>query len=312
MSDYLANLVQRTLDRERVIRPRLPSLFDPARPASNAFEPASRLLHQPPDQVTEDTVLEDSPADPLTRSHPFSGDTQQAFRERFDNPGPRFAERPVNQPPARPPDNRAPVFDRAGIIHNPAREEQTTVPLRKDQPARSSTLTAERPPYLTPRLSADEPPGSRPDPPRSAPPIQAAESNASAGKPSPVQPVTQDAATAGSLAYEINRQPGEPSPAARSRRENRLSEPADQPPARPAIILRPRIVPYVEQPAAAQQQAPAAGAAAPESVVNITIGRIEVRATPPPAARAARSASASSPVMTLGDYLRRRANGGGR
>jgi hypothetical protein len=46
-------------------------------------------------------------------------------------------------------------------------------------------------------------------------------------------------------------------------------------------------------------------------MVQVTIGRIEVRATPPPATqpKAQRSGPA---VMTLDEYLRQRNDGGGR
>jgi erythromycin esterase-like protein len=48
---------------------------------------------------------------------------------------------------------------------------------------------------------------------------------------------------------------------------------------------------------------------APEQVINVTIGRIEVRATAPPPAQA-RSANQKPPVMSLDEYLQRRAGGG--
>jgi hypothetical protein len=47
----------------------------------------------------------------------------------------------------------------------------------------------------------------------------------------------------------------------------------------------------------------------PAPTVNVTIGRIDVRATPAPPAPAPKPRS--TPVMTLEDYLRRRATGGG-
>jgi hypothetical protein len=48
-----------------------------------------------------------------------------------------------------------------------------------------------------------------------------------------------------------------------------------------------------------------------ESIVQVTIGRVEVRATPAPALLPQKERSAP-PVMSLDEYLRQRAQGGGR
>jgi hypothetical protein len=50
---------------------------------------------------------------------------------------------------------------------------------------------------------------------------------------------------------------------------------------------------------------------APQPVVNITIGRIEVRATPAPKAPA-RERQAARPPVDLEEYLRQRSKGEGR
>jgi hypothetical protein len=49
----------------------------------------------------------------------------------------------------------------------------------------------------------------------------------------------------------------------------------------------------------------------PEQVVQVTIGRIEVRAVSPPARARAEQKGAPSPAQSLEDYLRQRAKGGG-
>ncbi len=49
---------------------------------------------------------------------------------------------------------------------------------------------------------------------------------------------------------------------------------------------------------------------APEPTINVTIGRVEIRAASPPPPQRARAKSAN--VLSLEDYLRQRANGGGR
>jgi hypothetical protein len=77
------------------------------------------------------------------------------------------------------------------------------------------------------------------------------------------------------------------------------------------IIVKPRLVPAPPAPAppsAAIQPAPALPEPAP--IIQVTIGRIEVRATPP-SAQPARAARAGGPAMSLDEYLRTR-NGGSR
>jgi hypothetical protein len=56
--------------------------------------------------------------------------------------------------------------------------------------------------------------------------------------------------------------------------------------------------------------APLSPARAPPPTINVTIGRVEVRAMPPPAQQRARPKPAK--VLSLEDYLRQRANGGRR
>lgn len=71
-------------------------------------------------------------------------------------------------------------------------------------------------------------------------------------------------------------------------------------------ILQPR-VPVVERdPFPARRAEPAA-----EPVIQVTIGRIEVRATPAPRAPA-RERPAARPAVDLEEYLRQRAKGEGR
>jgi hypothetical protein len=55
---------------------------------------------------------------------------------------------------------------------------------------------------------------------------------------------------------------------------------------------------------------PAAVTQSPGPTINVTIGRIEVRATPVPTP--AKKTAPGGPVLTLNDYLRQRASGGGR
>ncbi len=101
-----------------------------------------------------------------------------------------------------------------------------------------------------------------------------------------------------------------------SPRGSRLPAPlehASETPARssrpqPNVLVQPRITPLTESRVLAYDESNSAREAEP--VINVTIGRIEVRATHAPAAN--RRQNASAPLMSLNDYLRQRAGGGGR
>ncbi len=76
------------------------------------------------------------------------------------------------------------------------------------------------------------------------------------------------------------------------------------------LVVRPKLDRYAEPPMPRPHLGSQTQSAPPgEQVINVTIGRIEVRATPPPAATS-RSNNQRPPVMSLDDYLRQR--GGGR
>lgn len=76
--------------------------------------------------------------------------------------------------------------------------------------------------------------------------------------------------------------------------------PDSTPVLKPVLTAQP--VPVISRPAGTQPQP----GLEQESVVQIHIGRIEVRAVMPPAAPRAAQAAASQPRMSLDDYLRRR------
>jgi hypothetical protein len=121
--------------------------------------------------------------------------------------------------------------------------------------------------------------------------------------------------------------PMSPPPAGRSRHADSIPQssdamtplrvnPVETPVARPAhspepaanVIAQPRVARSMEAKVSAEAALNEAVEAAP--VINITIGRVEVRATHAPAAP--RQQSNSTPPMSLDDYLRRRAGGGSR
>lgn len=77
----------------------------------------------------------------------------------------------------------------------------------------------------------------------------------------------------------------------------------DRPPSKtPPITVRPHVVSRIE---ASTPDTPAPPASVPTSGIQVTIGRIEVRATPPPAPLP-KTRRPPPPVMSLDDYLRQR------
>lgn len=78
-------------------------------------------------------------------------------------------------------------------------------------------------------------------------------------------------------------------------------------PRRPAAIVPTQTVPHIP----AEQKRPLPDADAPEPVIQVHIGRVEVRATPPETAPSPKK-QRQLPVMGLDDYLRNRNGQGGK
>ncbi len=87
------------------------------------------------------------------------------------------------------------------------------------------------------------------------------------------------------------------------------SEPISVPSTSATVVVQPQIKPHVERKALA----PVQEQTTPEPIptIQVTIGRIEIRATPPPIAPSQQQRPTPS-VMSLDQYLNQRAKGGGR
>jgi hypothetical protein len=75
------------------------------------------------------------------------------------------------------------------------------------------------------------------------------------------------------------------------------------------VVVQAQVTPAAAPPA--ENERAVSSAAAEPATITVTIGRIEVRAMPPPAAPALKS-KAPTPALKLEDYLRERASGGKR
>jgi hypothetical protein len=87
--------------------------------------------------------------------------------------------------------------------------------------------------------------------------------------------------------------------------------PVDRPPIpRSTHRDQPALAGFADAAAVASRRTAGGPAPAPETVVRVTIGRIEVRAAAPAAPRAPTQAARSAgPRLTLEEYLRRRGEG---
>lgn len=129
---------------------------------------------------------------------------------------------------------------------------------------------------------------------------------------SPVSPATKPPARADESSAK--HAPVEPASARRERLESSEAEARrerrERQPASPSSLVQPRAARRAE--AQQQRQADAQTEAEAAPIINVTIGRIEIRATSPAPRRPPRREPAGASPMSLEDYLRRRGGGGGR
>jgi hypothetical protein len=297
MSAFLDHLVARSLELPTaaaapVVRPRLASRFeprlDPVTPAAappweeTAAEPAapSAPPRRPPAErsaAVPETTFDEvrRPAPRSSRPPPPQAGARGESRGEDPEPSPSFLPAPSRREPGG--ERPAPTVRRAAAPVPPSLAVQEgrsrAEPTRAADQARRAPA-AERP----------HPPAAPPAPeerPRVEPAIRRIEVERV------VTPVPPPAAAA-------------PPPAASVPRGREPA--ASTPPPAPAF-LQPRVERLAPEPFSARR-----AEAAAEPVIQVTIGRIEVRATPAPKAPA-RERPAARPAVDLEEYLRQRAKG---
>jgi hypothetical protein len=284
MSDYLGNLIARTVSPAAAVRPRLPSIFEPVPATREAkrgpeFEQA-RFVEQPP--ITQ----------PSEKLAPMP----------LSIPTPR-------QSVLREPEQTVPEFSRPRKILETSQESEPTPPptsigrqYTPREPARISSRREDR--KLSPEpLAPVQPRIFR----RAAPTLREDKPSNSIRRTSdviksPLRDVIPSASHEVSAREE--RRPSQPSVASKAvvvpelRKHELLKWSAVRP-----------VVPTIRSLPAIPPPAPAAATAPP--TISVTIGRVEIRAmSPAPATPRARPKSAH--VLSLEEYLRRRASGGSR
>ncbi|MGH7495330.1 MAG: hypothetical protein ACREOO_23465 [bacterium] len=303
MSDYLSNLSARSLNLAPVLQPRLASRFEPLLSATSP-RPAWQTVDEPAvaefrgELVNVETRHKDLSSTPARDfSRPQRHEMPMHEHPHFDAPlRPMTAHlRSPDQPPAAGPVSVVSPIHTAPSMLQPRPMQHADLQGPKSQPPNPILATGRDETPTAPFRNQSETynrPVFEPAVPHAV--IEhAAES------------VTPRTAMAQDEAASLRSSGEEPRP----RKFLRSATPADQRlvqsiPAR--IVVQPHIASYVEQAMPASPQSLETPKPAP--TIQVTIGRIEVRATPP-VTQPQRQRSAPQ-VMSLDEYLRQRAGGG--
>ena len=313
MSDYLSNFATTRLGRADIIRPRLAALFEPPHLT------AGPILRPPvsPAAGQDGNSSNDVPSERLIAARPPA--LRPVRRTEESQPSATGLKLPVQETHAEPSDlqteSRPPR--RQATTPQPLAVALTPLSLEVRSEQLSGPLTPERP---QPAVDRTTPPAVLPL--VVSPFVSERPQQQGSGRPA-VFLAAGKLQTDGEPLRNDTRQQRPPEfrqPRHRTRNEHvagpeerRLAvEPRPdslpvqipRPETPTTVVVQPHVTPYVEPAAAAPT-------ATPEPTIKVTIGRVEIRATPPPARQSAAERSAA-PVMSLDEYLRRRAKRGGQ
>ena len=305
MTGYLATIVGRLGHGAPAVRPRLPARFEsPTRALAPPLSDMSADADESPGPHAPDVPTRSS-AVPSVDGEPSALGPLREIRRPPSRAVPPRDERVSEPPPLGRPHSRE-----ADPVHSAGRLE--TAP--HDQgPALTSTR---RDSHETTRATPSARPARPLPPPRPLPSEPSVEPRSIEGLGPPAQARPRTPRVRGQRAAAPSRESealGEPST------DGATFEPASVP-VRRALGVRATTEreplsrradhpgPSVSTRRAAE---PSSVASAPPPTIEVTIGRIEVRAAPAPA-RAASTSTPTASVMTLEQYLRSRSDGAGR
>jgi hypothetical protein len=293
---FLGQFARRLDPDEPRLERRRPARFEPTAPGRDSaiVEIALERFASPP------TSREPAPAPAVVVAHDATAVTAAAATRappaiaaagnaRIDEPAtavarsaaPTDALRPA---PALPPRAAAPTISETIQPAHTAVKRQASVIVQ----APAAPVLAPAPP-TPPRPAADSDARTRPPPPAPRTPAQPSSDAVVPHAPAPVPPAAEPP------------RPSVTAPVARQADPPRLQQ-------RPAALgLSPQLARRTA-PAAPRAPMPVRGAPPP---IEVTIGRVEIRAVAP-AAPAPQRARAAGPRLTLDDYLRSRGGGGSR
>jgi hypothetical protein len=295
VSDFLTNLALRSSASADVIRPRLPSLFEPRRPAVGLPTTPSFAVEEQT-QDTSDGIGQQRDAQTASVRDPSSVGAQQAQHRREPRPV-------VPSPPAD-----APVPARAALP--PVRESQPDLAPRQTRPGVQASESGTNSPQIPVRAShiATEIVASlrqqRDEPGRgyalAEAPIQA---ETSVGERSHGAVAADSHTTAATTQKSFSDSPARFEAPTAVRMESPRFQ-VDRTSQLVSSIIQARVASHSED---RRRQIPLTRTEQPEPVIHVTIGRVDVRATPQqqPVSRG----HSASPVMSLDEYLRQRRAG---
>jgi hypothetical protein len=316
VNDYLSSLITRNINPKGELQPRLGSIFEPLLPRGGAV--TGSIFDLPGDEVepTPVEMLGEALAPPLRPARrqglgePFAaGDLPASSLEvKAASPGAATAASD-RQPSGTAPMPLAPVQARTAFRPPASHSSPTLVPLQGQgsvlAPAPSAPLV-ERAPR---QASWDKPTVSLPAAEEESPAEPSVGAMARRGRRMLELAPRMLLARYQDKAGEAETMGAPRSSPAEGERHTALEPAMTRPEPRPAdgvfpaaaapITALPRVKPYLGP----TPPAPAQAAAQLEPTIQVTIGRIEVRATPPAQPPKQRS---EPPVMSLDEYLRQR------
>lgn len=276
------------------------ALTEPADPAPTPPESPTHNLDKP---VRASSVVEQLPAESRTAVEPVN--VQAVSHAPAENLSPPVqtpeTTRPLStarQPPAPAP--TASKSDKVLDAPTPARSERASE--RRDGQD-DGLMPMRAAPRIVLERNVLPPPPRRHDVGRASPAVEPSEGEQSVPPPMPRPPAVRSR-----HADSLPQSGGATTPLRLNPVETPAARPAHSPEPAANVIAQPRVTRSMEARVSAEAASDEAVEAAP--VINVTIGRVEVRATHAPAAP--RRQDVSAPPMSLDDYLRRRAGGGSR
>lgn len=287
MSDYLGNLLARTFAPNLGVRPRVASMFE---------SPPGSLVREDLPELEETARIQTPPAPPK-KTPPVSSEMIKLEEPAVSQPNSRYD---ISKGDFAPPASTA--IDHAVDVQTDANSDQKSAPAADTG---LNQLPSEAPSsQVTGSLAAVRP---------VAHPTLGAERKLSPAPPTQIRQVDKIEAR-----VQHNGEPGTMLPKQERDDISNRNAPLAPAAAPKGMVIRP-VRPAREEnsfPAAVftrreATRLPANSVSAPPPTIQVTIGRVEIRAvSPAPTPQRARPKSAN--VLSLEEYLRRRASGGSR
>jgi hypothetical protein len=293
MADYLNNLIAKNLSLQENLQPRLPSRFEP---------PAETLAVADIGDIAPPVEKPDAPASPLTAPDELRSQTRPSPQTTPTAPVLPLEQRlaapkPIEPDPAPAPEPYrgrldAPKMNPPGPDSSPVKPGQS-----EKQPVTTIIQSVKEvkdvigpsAPVTTEVVPANEPVRS----------YHSSDLGAEQVREVVIEQRSEHVLVPNTIkTAEQEPSPEKPKPATQSRPVVPAPTPAPTPPSQD---LRPVVPPLPDL-------APRSAPPEPSPTINVSIGRVEVRATAPPA-NPARKPTPAPQIMSLDEYLQSRSNG---